>query len=174
MHKRLLLKIAFYLLVGFASYFSGKLFLSSITKLDISDFHVYYYVPKMVFDAKSPTHPYVSYIPIYPYFFPPASIPLLYPLSLVPFYLSKIIWTLLNFVFLFSSIYLILKSLNKFNWVYFFTLTLIATNFFPIIFTIEDGQFNIVLLFIFSLGLYFFEKNKYFFLTAIFIALGIV
>jgi len=174
MHKRLLLKIAFYLLVGFASYFSGKLFLSSITKLDISDFHVYYYVPKMVFDAKSPTHPYVSYIPIYPYFFPPASIPLLYPLSLVPFYLSKIIWTLLNFVFLFSSIYLILKSLNKFNWVYFFILTLIATNFFPIIFTIEDGQFNIVLLFIFSLGLYFFEKNKYFFLTAIFIALGIV
>jgi len=174
MHKKLILKILFFLLIIFSCFFAGKLFLSSITKLDISDFHVYYYVPKMVFDEKSPTHPYISYIPVYPYFFPPASIPMLYPISLIPFYVSKIVWTILNFIFLTSSIYLILLSLKKFNWVYFFSLLLLAVNFFPIKFTLEDGQFNIVLLFIFSLGLYFFEFNKKTYLTVLMITIGIV
>jgi len=174
MHKKLIFKIFFYLLVFFSCFFAGKLFLSSITKLDISDFHVYYYVPKMVFDEKSPTHPYISYIPVYPYFFPPASIPMLYPLSLIPFYISKIVWTTLNFIFLISSIYLILVSLRKFNLVYFFSLLLLAVNFFPITFTLEDGQFNIVLLFIFSLGLYYFEYNKRVLLTVLMISIGIV
>jgi hypothetical protein len=174
MHKRILNQIFFYILVAFTSYLGGELFLSSITKLDISDFHVYYYVPKMIFDADSPTHPYVSYIPIYPYFFPPPSIPILYLISFIPFYLAKILWTFLNFGFLVGSIYLILKSLKKFNWLLFFLLLLISFIYHPIVFTLQDGQFNLILLFIFSVGLNYFETKKQILSTSFLIALGIV
>jgi hypothetical protein len=160
MNKDILVKFIYILIIVFASFFAGKVFLESVTNLDISDFHVYYYIPKMVFDMNSPTHPYTSYVPIYPYFFPPSSLLVLWPLSLVPFWISKIIWTVINFILLFISIYLILISLKRFTYFNYFVILLIGFNFHPIVFTLVDGQFNIILLFIFSLGYYFFESGK--------------
>jgi hypothetical protein len=155
-------------------YLYGKLFLESITKLSLTDFHVYYYVTKMVLSENSPTHPYISYTPIYPYFFPPASIPIISLLSFFPFYISKIIWSLVNTILLILSIIYILKSFRILNKVTFLVLSLLALNFYPISFTFRDGQFNIVLLFVFSICLFYFTQQKYKYFLTLLISIGVV
>ena len=172
--KKYIFQILFFIFTSLTFYQAGDLFLESITKLSLTDFHVYYYVPKMVITDTLPMFPYISFAPIYPYFFPPASLPFLYPLSVFPFYISKILWTVLNFTLLFGSIYLILKSFNKLNIFYFTLLLFLSVNFYPLTFTIRDGQFNVVLLFIFSLGLYAFVQNKFSKFTALAIAIGVI
>lgn len=175
MKKDTIIKYVIILFLTSITFFQlGKLFLDSITKLTITDFHVYYYVTKMVLSANSPTHPYISYTPIYPYFFPPASIPLLGIISFFPFYLSKIIWTLLNVILLLFSISFILKAFNLLSKVNFLFLTLMALNFYPISFTFRDGQFNIVLLFIFSTCFYYFTKQKYKYILSLLISIGVI
>jgi len=136
----------------------GQLLVESFTKLTLSDFHVYYYVTKAV--IKYGAHPYSNFTPIYPYYFPPASLILFWPLTLLPFYLAKIFFTLLNSGLLVLSIYLINKMLiGKVNY-RFWLMLLLSLIFYPLRFTFADGQFNVVMLAIFTLGLYGLYKNR--------------
>lgn len=137
----------------------GQLFLKSVSKLTLSDFHVYYYVGKAV--LKYGMHPYSNYTPIYPYYFPPASLLIFWPLTLIPFYLAKIIFTLINSILLFLSVFLINKMLvGKIDY-RFWLMLLLSLIFYPLRFTFSDGQFNVVILAIFTLGLFALYKNKY-------------
>ena len=137
----------------------GQLIIKSFTKLTLSDFHVYYYVTKVV--IKYGAHPYSNFTPIYPYYFPPASLLLFWPITLLPFYLAKILFTILNSGLLVLSIYLINKMLiGKIDY-RFWLMLFLSLIFYPLRFTFADGQFNVVMLAIFTLGLYYgFYKNK--------------
>lgn len=137
----------------------GQLIIKSFTKLTLSDFHVYYYVTKVV--IKYGAHPYSNFTPIYPYYFPPASLLLFWPITLLPFYLAKIFFTILNSSLLVLSIYLINKMLiGKIDY-RFWLMLFLSLIFYPLRFTFADGQFNVVMLAIFTLGLYYgFYKNK--------------
>lgn len=149
----------------------GQLMVRSFTKLTLSDFHVYYYVTKAV--MKYNIHPYSNFTPIYPYYFPPASLILFWPLTVFPFYLAKIIFTLLNSGLLVLSIYLINKMLiGKIDYRFWLMLFLSLT-FYPLRFTFSDGQFNVVMLAIFTLGLYGFCKNKHV-LGGVSLGLGVI
>jgi len=136
-----------------------QLIIKSFTKLTLSDFHVYYYVTKVV--IKYGAHPYSNFTPIYPYYFPPASLLLFWPITLLPFYLAKIFFTILNSSLLVLSIYLINKMLiGKIDY-RFWLMLFLSLIFYPLRFTFADGQFNVVMLAIFTLGLYYgFYKNK--------------
>ena len=147
-----------FVLITVAGFLLGQLLLKSFTKLTLSDFHVYYYVTKMV--MKYQTHPYANFKPIYPYYFPPASLIIFWPLTMLPFYLSKIIFTLLNSGLLVLSIYLINKMIvGKINY-HFWLMLILSLIFYPLRFTFMDGQFNVVMLAIYALGLFAFYKNK--------------
>lgn len=136
----------------------GQLIIKSFTKLTLSDFHVYYYVTKAV--MKYNVHPYSNFTPIYPYYFPPASLILFWPMTVFPFYLAKIFFTVLNSGLLVLSIYLINKMLiGKIDY-HFWLMLFLSLIFYPLRFTFADGQFNVVMLAIFTLGLYGFYKNK--------------
>jgi hypothetical protein len=130
----------------------------SFSKLTLTDFHVYYYVTRAVFLFK--THPYSNFVPIYPYFFPPASLLLFWPLILVPFFISKIIFTLINSILFLSSMYLISVMFFKKITYHFWAMIFLGLAFYPLRFTFSDGQFNVVMLFIYTLGLYALFKNK--------------
>lgn len=136
----------------------GNLLVESFSKLTLSDFHVYYYITRAVFFYH--TNPYSNFVPIYPYFFPPASLVLFYPLILVPFYVAKIIWTLLMAVLLLSSLYLVCKMFFGKLTYHFWFMLLFSMLFYPLRFTFRDGQFNIAMLFIYTLGLYAILKDK--------------
>jgi len=138
----------------------GQIISDSLKTYVISDFHVYYYIPKAVLDLARPEHPYTNFVPIYPYFFPPASIILFKPLLFFPFYIAKYIWTIINLFFVTSTLFLINIILDK-KLTYKFWLMLSALVFFyPFKFTLIQGQFNITLLFIYTLSLYAIIKNK--------------
>lgn len=156
----MLKKVVYIFFSALIGILAGSLLIESIKTGSNSDFHVYYYIPKAVLTLARPTHPYVSYSPLYPYFFPPASIPLFYPLLLIPFYVAKILWTLLNFTLLTGSVYLVNKILFKRVGLFFYATLLAALLFYPIRFTINTGQFNIVLMFIFVASLFTFLNKK--------------
>ena len=160
-----------WVLVIICGFLFGQLILRSISKLTLSDFHVYYYVGKAV--MKYGMHPYSNYTPIYPYYFPPASLLIFWPLTVVPFYLAKIIFTLINSVLLFLSIFLINKMLvGKIDY-RFWLMLILSLIYYPLRFTFSDGQFNVVILAVFTLGLYSFYKNKYL-VGGISLGLGII
>lgn len=145
------------LLVAVGGFLFGQLILKSFTKLILSDFHVYYYITKVV--MKYEMHPYANYTPIYPYYFPPASLLLLWPLTTIPFYIAKIIFTVINSFLLILSVYLINKMLiGKINY-HFWLMISSSLLFYPLRFTFSDGQFNVVMLAIYTVGLYALYKN---------------
>ena len=150
--------IALFILIFLCGFAFGQLLLKSFTKLTLSDFHVYYYITKVV--MKYGMHPYSNFTPIYPYYFPPASLIIFWPLTLMPFYMAKIIFTLFNGFLLILSIFLINKMLIRKIDIRFWLLLLLSLLFYPLRFTFTDGQFNIVMLAIFTLGLYSLYKNK--------------
>ncbi|NCT56067.1 DUF2029 domain-containing protein, partial [bacterium] len=142
------------------AYYIAKYFLIAAYGTTLGDFGVYYYIPKAVLELARPEHPYTNFTPIYPYFFPPASIPLFKILLFFPYYLAKYIWTILNFSLILGSLYLMFDYFNKkIDWTYFFLLS-ISLAFHPTQFTLREGQFNIVMLFIFTIVLWGIKKNK--------------
>ena len=160
-----------WVLVISSGFVLGQLILRSFSKLTLSDFHVYYYVGKAV--LKYGMHPYSNYTPIYPYYFPPASLLIFWPLTLIPFYLAKIIFTLINSILLFLSVFLINKVLlGKIDY-RFWLMLLLSLIFYPLRFTFSDGQFNVVILAIFTLGLFALYKNKYL-IGGVSLGLGII
>ncbi len=74
--------------------------------------------------------------------------------------MAKIIFTLFNGFLLILSIFLINKMLIRKIDIRFWLLLLLSLLFYPLRFTFTDGQFNIVMLAIFTLGLYSLYKNK--------------
>ena len=159
MSKVLILKkILAFSLVALCGLLLGQLLVKSFSKLTLTDFHVYYYVTRAVFLYK--THPYSNFVPIYPYFFPPASLLIFWPLISASFFVSKIVFTFLNTILLMGSIYLISKiffgKVIFYSWIMFF----LSLVFYPLRFTFSDGQFNVVMLFVYTLGLYALFKKK--------------
>ncbi len=151
----------------------GNNTLEAFSKLTLSDFHVYYYVTKAVMFLGRPEHPYGNFTPIYPYFIPPAFLLLFYPFALLPLYLSKIVWTVVNVSLLLSSIILTYKLINKKIAPMFWVLILAATLYYPVQFTLNDGQLNIVVLFLYAIVLYGISKHKQT-ITGLGIGLGII
>ena len=149
-----------FVLTILCGYFLGKLFVVSLDPLPLSDFHVYYYIPKAVLTLARPEHPYTNFVPIYPFFYPPGSLFLFYPFLGFPFYIAKILWTVINASLLLYSAYLINALLAKRNRITFFLLVLSAVKFLPVKFTMIDGQFNLILLFIYTYGLHALINHK--------------
>jgi len=150
--------LVLFLLSAIAGFLLGDLMLKSFIKLTISDFHVYYYVSKMVFSYD--THPYSNFKPVYPYYFPPASLLLFWGLTLVPFYLSKIIFTVINAFLFILSVFLINKMIVGKISFSFWIMLILGLLFYPLRFTFSDGQFNVVMLAFFTIGLYAFKNSK--------------
>lgn len=163
--------LVLFLLSATAGFLLGDLMLKSFIKLTLSDFHVYYYVSKMVFSYD--THPYSNFKPIYPYYFPPASLLLFWGLTLVPFYLSKVIFTVINAFLFILSVFLINKMIvGRINYS-FWIMLILGLLFYPLRFTFTDGQFNVVMLAFFTLGLYAFRNSKHV-IGGISLGLGII
>ena len=141
--------------------------------LSISDFSTYYYIPKAVLHIARPEHPYSNLVPYYPFFYPPQSIPLFGLLSYFPLYMAKYLWTIINVVLSFSSIYIINSFFNKKIGLEFWVMILGMVSFFPFQFTITDGQFNIVIFFIFVLIALLLMQKDYFKLS-IPLAVGVI
>jgi hypothetical protein len=142
------------LLAAVSGYLAGTLILSALTTLSNSDFHVYYYIPKTVLNLRRSMHPYTNFIPLYPYFFPPASLVLFKPLLYLPFHFAKFAFTILNLGLLALSIKYILKIFGVKNLLAGILMLISALLIYPVRFTVGNGQFNIILLFIFTYGLY--------------------
>ncbi|MCX6784077.1 MAG: glycosyltransferase family 87 protein [candidate division WWE3 bacterium] len=134
----------------------GGLLLRAFTGLVPSDFYCYYYIPKAVLNLVRREHPYINYAPIFPYFFPPASILLFKPLILLPMYLAKIVWSLTNASLMITSAILVSKVFKRL-WLWPI-LVFLAVIYYPFQFTLTEGQFNIILLFVYTFGLWVLVK----------------
>ena len=158
MKFKILLATVFVLLGGLAL---GKFVWDGANALGISDFGTYYYVTKGVFSAR-PEHPYVNFVPLYPFFYPPQSLLLFRFLLILPFAYAKLAWSVANCLFVVGFLYLILKIFGKSRPLSFLnisTLFLLAVLSFPLRFTVTDGQANLFLLFLVTWGFYFFQKK---------------
>ena len=153
--KAIIISVFFYI-----GYHFGGLLLRSFSPGGLTDFHVYYYIPKAIMNLARPEAPYTNFVPIHPYFFPPGSMILFKPILLLPFYQAKIVWTMLNFCLFIISFYLINKMAGGNYYAGLIICLLAGFFFFPFQFTILDGQFNIVLLFLLSGSLYSYLSKK--------------
>ncbi len=150
------LKNVLVIILGIGSiYFISDSFIRAISKITISDFYTYYYIPKMVFSSAR-VFPYQNLTPLYPYFFPPPSIPLWYPLTLLPFAYANVVWAILNLILMILSALIISKIYEREILPHYsFTILLFLLSIFnPAMFTFRDGQLNILLLFIITAGFY--------------------
>ena len=107
------------------------------------------------------------------YTYPPLFAILFLPLSLMPYAVSVFTWFIMNFLFLFMSLYLVLKSLKLLDQRF--------TSFFILIFisnagayasTLTGGQINILILFLLSLVFYLYIQEKKI-LTGMILALAV-
>lgn len=161
------------ILVLTCAYLLAVLVKQSFFNLTLSDFSTYYYIPKAVLHIARPEHPYSNLIPYYPFFYPPQSIPMFGILSLVPFYIAKYIWTIINVLLAIKSLLLINGFFNKKVGLEFWIMFLGLLVFYPFQFTLRDGQFNIAILFLFVyLAKIIIEKRNI--LVGVLLSMGIV
>lgn len=136
--------------------FSALFFLASLAILlkalflnFYPDFSQYY------FGAKS-VNPYLHGV-----IYPPLSIVIFALLTFLPFFLSEKIWTVLSFIALFFSVYLIFKIYKQqiFSTLGFLVLGLVCFSF-PVKFTLGMGQINNFILLLFVSAIYFLNQKK--------------
>lgn len=136
----------------------------------ITDFTVYYKIPQIVFTQDK--IPYNNFAPIHSYFFPPASVWLLRPLSWLPYNLSKLVWTIILMSAFLVSVYLI-KKILKLSWLQTSFFLFLGSIMYPIGFSIMDGQINPLLLFV-SVGAYYAFTQEKDILAGLLLAFGVV
>ena len=107
------------------------------------------------------------------YVYPPLCAILFLPFALMPYAVSVYGWFVLNFLFLFMSLYLILKSLKLLDqsFISFFILIFIS-NIGAYSSTLTGGQINILILFLLSSVFYFYTQGQKF-LPGIILALAV-
>lgn len=106
--------------------------------------------------------------------FPPSSLFLFLPFSLLPLFSSQIIWTIFSIICLGLSVHLIFKCLDlKLNlWELLFVIPLLALAF-PVKWTFGMGQINHLILLLLVATFYLYKKGNEF-LSGIFLGLGII
>lgn len=159
----------------YSSFILSKTYIWGVAKTAISDFYTYYYIPKMVF-SQFKVFPYQNFSPLYPYFFPPASLIIFKPFIYLPYFLAKALWASLNLILIFMTSFIISRIFKKYLNTYFVFLTslILLSLSHPLQFTLSDGQFNIFLLFIIVLAFFFSQKKGMFYkvLTGLLLAVG--
>jgi hypothetical protein len=100
------------------------------------------------------------------FYYPPFWGMVIHPLTLFPFETAKFIWQLFNILLVFGFLGLIFKWLKELHldklkqrWLQWF-LIIIVLAYAPVCDTIRGGQVNLLLLILFSLSLYCYERNK--------------
>lgn len=100
------------------------------------------------------------------FYYPPFWGLVIHPLTFLPFSIAKVVWFSFNIFLVIWFIRLVFYWLDqqKFEpltrtWLHWF-LTIIILSYTPIIDTLRGGQVNILLLVLFSLSLYYYEKGN--------------
>lgn len=102
------------------------------------------------------------------FYYPPFWGMVLHPLTFLPFRIAKLIWLVFNVLlvclFIWLGSYWIKKNVPEYQfklkvWMYFFLLIIILA-YKPVSDTLRGGQVNLLLLILFALSLYSYEKNK--------------
>lgn len=120
------------------------------------DFSYYYTSIQFIINHKSP---YIN--KVFTLNYPPSFLLLFFPLGVINYKISQLLWTFLSLGGLLGSIYLILKyidskvSISKF----LIILSFIILSF-PVKFTFGMGQINFILLFLFALCFYLYQKKR--------------
>ena len=96
-----------------------------------------------------------------PYVYPPGFVLFMSPLAYLSFKQASLLWILMNQIFFFTGIVLLMKAIKRqYSWVEWITLVFVCLNFTPLFIDFLIGQCNIVLFFLITLGLYFYRVNK--------------
>ena len=96
-----------------------------------------------------------------PYVYPPLFAAILSPLANMEFKHAVLLWNLLNQIFFFSGMLLLIKTIaRKYSWMELGTLIFVCMNFSPLFIDHLLGQCNIILFFLMVLTLYFYRSNK--------------
>ena len=173
MNRQVLIKIFSLFCLVLAALGLSKMTWSGMTTLSQTDFTTYYEIPKMVFEGQVDS-PYANFSPLYPYFYPPASLLIFYPLTLLSYSLAKAIWALLSLAVLIGGVVLAMRAARIEIKIEHLGIIFLAISFFyPLRFTLVKGQINTLLFFLLAAALYFFQRKKDT-LSALCLALGTI
>lgn len=133
------------------------------------DFTVFYYGSRHILNHENPYIQDSNYFAALPY--PPFTLILFTPFSLLPYEISAKIWVLISVLAVLYIIYLLNKIYNV-SFFSPFNLLLSSLIFlsFPLKFTLGMGQVNILILLLVTLAFYFMQKNKFYY-SGLFFAL---
>ncbi len=92
--------------------------------------------------------------------YPPSALLFTLPFSQMPQQAAEKIWTISSLFFLISSIIIVLKSVNKYSVTNVLLVFSIAIWTFPVKFSFGLGQINFLILFFYSLSIYFSIRKK--------------
>lgn len=162
-------RILFILLLGFTAFdylYNGLFRPLSTEKVDF----VAYYNAAMAFKHGLPIYDHMirffregifHYKGPNPYVYPPGFVILLSPLAYLSFGQASLFWNLLNHIFFFLGIVLLMKAIkDQYSWVEWITLIFVCMNFVPLFMDYLVGQCNTFLFFLVAAGLYFYRVNQ--------------
>jgi len=162
-------RILFFLLLGFTAFnylYNGLFRPLSTEKVDF----VAYYNAAMAFKHGLPIYDHMirffqegifDYKGPNPYVYPPGFVILLSPLACLSFKQASLFWILLNHIFFFFGLILLIKAIkDRYSWVEWITLIFVCMNFTPLFMDYLVGQCNTLLFFLIAAGLYFYRANK--------------
>lgn len=97
----------------------------------------------------------------FPYVYPPSFVIFLNPLAYLSFKQASLLWILFNHLCFFFSMILLMKAIKRqYAWIEWMTLMFVSMNFTPLFMDYLVGQCNIILLFLMTIGLYYYRANK--------------
>lgn len=123
------------------------------------DFSGYYYGPKAFLSGGNPYLTRQNFFT--PFVYPPFVLIFFIPLIAIPFQIAEILWTVVSFLLLFASLFIFLKMYKqKMLSISSLLIGILICLFFPVKFSLGMGQINIVVFFLITLGVYFYNRNK--------------
>lgn len=148
------MKKEFWLVLIFAVY------LGLTTKNFGVDFNVYYSTAKEFIGGKTILYPESNKFQTAKFNYPPQSILFYTPFACFSFETAKTIYFWLNILFIFSSVYLLWKTLDgKKLWLLILFLSMVVL-FRPVQVGLECGQASIMIFFFYTLAFYLLRKEK--------------
>lgn len=135
------------------------------------DFVGYYYGPHLMI---ADSNPYLGNEILHTtYVYPPIVLLIFTPFLLFDFSTASIIWTLINFLLLFLSLFFLAKifEIKFFSDLNLLLMSLVFASF-PVKFTLGMGQINLLILFLLVLSLFYIKKGREY-LGGIFLGLSI-
>ena len=136
------------------------------------DFSGYYYGSKYLLENSNPYFGggglFTSFV------YPPIVLLLFLPFTILTFQMSEIVWTILNFIFLLSSLYMLSSILDVrfFSKINLLLMSLVFISF-PIKFSFGMGQINILVLMLLVISYWLLVKKKEF-LSGVFLGVSLV